>query len=190
MTTVESDRGGTRGVGWMTLAAGAAVGVGVYYLLRSTESQRQRAELTGIPDPYLTESMTINQPIERVYDAWCNLASVGFMQDVEITGSRQHEMYEWQAPSGAVGRVEFRTAPGQRGTEVHVHLERGAVRSGGKIARMLSIAADQQIRVDLRRFKQLLEAGELTLSDGPGLSRPAQPASSGDQPPVYVGERP
>jgi uncharacterized membrane protein len=143
-----------------------------------------------MPDPYLSEALTINQPIERVYEAWSNLSSVGFMQGVEITGSREPEMYEWQAPSGAVGRVEFRTAPGQRGTEVHVHLKRGAVRPGGKVVRMLSIAPDQQIREDLRRFKQLLETGELTLSDGPGLNRPAQPASSGGRAPAFAGEQP
>lgn len=34
---------------------------------------------------------------------------------------------------------------------------------------------DQQVREDLRRFKQLVETGEVPLSDGPALRRPARP---------------
>ena len=39
----------------------------------------------------------------------------------------------------------------------------------------------QQIREGLRRVKQILEVGEITLSDGPGLSRPAQPSATPDK---------
>ena len=55
--------------------------------------------------------------------------------------------------------VRFEPAPGARGTEVHL--------SGG--------GARGTIRDELRRFKQRLETGEVLKSDGPGLSRPAQP---------------
>ena len=55
--------------------------------------------------------------------------------------------------------VRFEPAPGARGTEVHL--------SGG--------GASGTIRDELRRFKQRLETGEILNSDGPGLSRPAQP---------------
>lgn len=186
MRTDEADHGGKRGVGLAVAAAGAAMGLGAYYLLRSARAGRKH-ELHGAPDPYLMESITINAPLERVYDAWRNLESIGFMHGAEITASREHEMYEWRSPRGAVGRVEFRRAPGQRGTEVHVHLERGAVRPGGKVTRMFGLALDQQIREDLRRFKQLLETGELTLSDGPGLRRPAQPPASVEEVTSYAG---
>jgi hypothetical protein len=56
--------------------------------------------------------------------------------------------------------VRFEPAPGARGTEVHL--------AGG--------GSKGTIREELRRFKQLLETGEIPLSDGPGLWRPAQPA--------------
>lgn len=183
MRTVESHRG----IPWMTIAAGAAVGVGAYYALRAQRSERFSGETFGMADPYLTESLTINQPIERVYEAWRNLESLGFLQDADITDARELEMCEWRASNGAVGRVEFRRAPGARGTEVHVHLERDAAPTGGKLARLIGMAPDQQIREDLRRFKQLLETGELTLSDGPGLWRPAQPASSADELTAFAG---
>ena len=55
--------------------------------------------------------------------------------------------------------VRFEPAPGARGTEVHV----ASGRSAGTV------------REELRRFKQRLETGEIPISDGPGLSRPAQP---------------
>jgi hypothetical protein len=56
--------------------------------------------------------------------------------------------------------VRFEPAPGARGTEVHL--------SGG--------GSKGSIREELRRFKQLVEVGEVPVSDGPGLWRPAQPA--------------
>jgi hypothetical protein len=60
--------------------------------------------------------------------------------------------------------IRFEPAPGARGTEVHL--------SGG--------GSTGAIREELRRFKQRLETGEIPASDGPGLSRPAQPRASLD----------
>jgi hypothetical protein len=56
--------------------------------------------------------------------------------------------------------IRFEPAPGARGTEVHL--------SGG--------GSKGATREELRRFKQLVETGEVPVSDGPGLWRPAQPA--------------
>jgi hypothetical protein len=58
--------------------------------------------------------------------------------------------------------VRFEPAPGARGTEVHLSA-RGTTGT---------------IRDELRRFKQRLETGEILKSDGPGLSRPAQPRNA------------
>jgi hypothetical protein len=60
--------------------------------------------------------------------------------------------------------VRFEPAPGARGTEVHL--------SGG--------GSTGTIREELRRFKQRLETGEVLLSDGPGLARPARPRDPAD----------
>ena len=60
--------------------------------------------------------------------------------------------------------IRFEPAPGARGTEVHL--------SGG--------GSKGTIRDELRRFKQRLETGEIPASDGPGLSRPAQPRETDD----------
>ena len=60
--------------------------------------------------------------------------------------------------------VRFEPAPGARGTEVHL--------VGG--------APAGTAREELRRIKQQMETGEILLSDGPGLSRPAQPRQETD----------
>jgi uncharacterized membrane protein len=71
--------------------------------------------------------------------------------------------------------VTFRDAPGDRGTEIHVELSSGGLRASRSLAK---------VKDDLRRFKQLVETGEIPRSDavpegeqaGRKLtSRPAQP---------------
>jgi len=39
----------------------------------------------------------------------------------------------------------------------------------------LAVQSSGSVREELRKFKQRLETGEIPISDGPGLSRPAQP---------------
>ena len=87
---------------------------------------------------------------------------------------------------GADAAVTFRPAPGDRGTEIHVDLEKGA-RGGklGEVVQKLTGAAPlAKVKDDLRRFKQHVETGEIPRSEGTpeGESaerklkqRPAQP---------------
>lgn len=100
----------------------------------------------------------------------------------EIVEDRPGERLAWRSLDGSdihhSGAVTFEHAPGARGTEVRAVLDysppAGAV--GRAIAKLFGEEPEQQIREDLRRFKQIMEAGEIALSDGPGLRRPAQPA--------------
>ena len=68
----------------------------------------------------------------------------------------------------SAGSVHFEDAGGDRGTRVRVRLQYRP--PGGKIgaavARLLGRDAATQIREDLRRFKQLLEAGEIATTEG------------------------
>ena len=63
--------------------------------------------------------------------------------------------------------VTFREAPGDRGTEIHVELDADA--PGGKIGALVQkvVSSDPRAKVldDLRRFKQLVETGEITRSE-------------------------
>jgi uncharacterized membrane protein len=107
--------------------------------------------------------------------------------DAEIIQDRDAEWLAWRSLPGSQvensGSVRFTPAPGARGTEVRVQLEYvpPAGRLGRIVAMLFGEEPRQQVREDLRRFKQLMEAGEIALSDGRGLWRAAQPARSADQ---------
>jgi uncharacterized membrane protein len=169
------------------MAVGAAVGATAYYVWRTQLAERKRASAPTAPDPYLTASITINKPIEQVYQAWRSLESIGFLRGAQTTDAREQEMFAWTLPSGARGEVFFRRAPGARGTEVHVQLEHPQHHFAQPVIRAFGMAPDQQVLEDLRRFKQLLETGEVTLSDGPSLWRAAQPAASREQVVAFRG---
>ena len=113
--------------------------------------------------------------------------------DSEIVEDVPNEIISWRSlPDSEIaneGFVEFSSAPGDRGTEVRVVLryDAPAGRPGATIAKLFGEEPDQQLRDDLRRFKQVLETGEVVLSDGSlegagqGASKqcPAQPAEAG-----------
>jgi uncharacterized membrane protein len=85
-----------------------------------------------------------------------------------------NELIAWKSVDGAqvpnAGSVHFTPAPGDRGTEVRVVLEYEppAGKLGVAVARLFGEEPGFQVREDLRRFKQLVEAGELPVSEIPG----------------------
>ena len=86
--------------------------------------------------------------------------------DARVTEERENALIAWASEDGADvanrGRVEFRDA-GARGTVVTATIEYdppgGAV--GKLIAKMFQREPAIQARRDLRRFKQLMETGEI-----------------------------
>lgn len=107
--------------------------------------------------------------------------------EAEIVQDTENEWIAWRSVEGSqvynTGSVRFRRAPGARGTEVRVQLEyhppAGAI--GRSVAWLFGEEPEQQVKDDLRRFKQLMETGEIPLSDGPSLWRAAQPAANPEQ---------
>ena len=82
--------------------------------------------------------------------------------------------------------ISFTPAPADRGTEIHVDLERSGGVVAEKVKRLVGAAPEQQADDDLRRFKQVVETGEVVRSDGSPrgadpkqhrAQRPAQPLS-------------
>lgn len=92
--------------------------------------------------------------------------------DAEITDDRPAERISWRSTGDTEvpneGEVRFAAAPGQRGTELHVTLRYSvpAGRLGRLAARYFGEEPHQQLDDDLRRFKQIMETGEVVRSDG------------------------
>jgi len=92
--------------------------------------------------------------------------------DAETTEDIPGQSIAWRSVDGAdidnTGVVRFVPAPGARGTEVHVTLtfDMPGGSLGRAIARYFGEDPSQQLDDDLRRFKQVLETGEVVRSDG------------------------
>ena len=88
----------------------------------------------------------------------------------QIIEDRPGEAIAWESVEGSAlrnsGRVAFRDAPGERGT--HVDLTIAYDPPGGRIGELLAFlfqrAPALQARRDLRRFKQLMETGEVAIA--------------------------
>ena len=124
-------------------------------------------------------AITVNRPREEVERLW---ASSGFRPEYT---------------DGADAAVAFTDAPGDRGTEIHVDLNESA--PGGKLGEVVQklVGTEPKAKVmdDLRRFKQVVETGEITRSDatpeGEALERdldqrPGQPLSDDEREEVGV----
>jgi uncharacterized membrane protein len=92
--------------------------------------------------------------------------------DAEIIEDTPSERISWRSTEGATvensGTVTFVQAPADQGTEVHIEMHYdvpgGAV--GGMLAKLFGEEPAIQIKDDLRRFKQIMETGEIARSDG------------------------
>jgi uncharacterized membrane protein len=97
--------------------------------------------------------------------------------DAEIITERENQLIAWTSVEGAEvensGFVRFQPAPQGRGTEVKVVMEYnvpgGALTAA--IAKVFGEEPEQQIGDDLRRFKMLMEAGELATTEGQSSGR-------------------
>ena len=92
--------------------------------------------------------------------------------DAQIVNDLENQLISWESLPGASvensGFVRFQAAPPGRGTEVKVVLEY-SVPGGGLTAAIASLFGEnpeQQIGDDLRRFKMLMETGEIATTEG------------------------
>ena len=112
-------------------------------------------------------AVTINKPREEVERLW------------------QSSDYRPDWIEGADVSVSFTDAPGDRGTEVHVDIDRAKGGKLGEIAQKLTGSEPMaKAKDDLRRFKQHVETGVIPRSEGSPegelakrklKQRPAQP---------------
>jgi uncharacterized membrane protein len=101
--------------------------------------------------------------------------------EAEITEDRPGELIAWETVGRSLfahrGRVTFAAAPGEEATEVRVWMEVGlpGIAPSPTLANLLT---RPQIKGDLRRLKQVMECGEVLVSDASAVrgKHPAQPS--------------
>jgi uncharacterized membrane protein len=114
--------------------------------------------------------------------------------DAELVRDDPGQLIEWRSLAGSevqnAGSVRFVQAPGDRGTEIHLDLRYAAPGGplGAAVAKLFGEEPRQQVKDDLRRFKQVMETGEVVRSDGSPegqtarrnlRQRPAHPLEAG-----------
>jgi uncharacterized membrane protein len=124
---------------------------------------------------HLKSVTTINERRSR----WVAEAPFGnkVIWDAEIITDQANQLIAWTSVEGAdldnSGFVRFQPAPAGRGTEVKVVLAYKA--PGGAlaaaIAKLFGEEPEQQVSEDLRRFKMLMETGEIATIQGQSTGR-------------------
>ena len=104
---------------------------------------------------------------------WKAKAPIGKVEwDAEILEDRPNEVISWRSlPTARAensGTVRFRAAPSDQGTEILVDMTYDAPggAAGAMVAKLFGEEPRQQVKDDLRRFKQVIETGEVVRSEG------------------------
>ena len=114
------------------------------------------------------------EKIDEKRSHWTAAGPVGLSVtwEAEIVNEKPNELIAWQSTEGAAiqnwGIVRFTPAPGGKGTEVKVELEYEPVAGtvGVALSKVFGEEPAQQIEEDLRRFKQIMETGEIPTTEG------------------------
>jgi uncharacterized membrane protein len=92
--------------------------------------------------------------------------------DAELSVDHPNQLLAWhsigEADVANAGTVRFEPAPGGRGTILRVELQYKppAGKAGAMVAKLFGEEPGQQIDEDLRRFKNLIETGEIPTTEG------------------------
>src|ERR1041384_4056059 len=98
-------------------------------------------------------------------------AGMGVEWDATIIADVPNEVITWRSLENSdvdnAGAVRFERAPGGRGTIVRVNLEYNPIAGplGATVAKLFGEEPEQQLDDDLRRFKQVMEVGEVVVSE-------------------------
>ena len=113
-------------------------------------------------------------PIDERHSHWTARGPLGatLEWDAQIINEREPEMIAWRSLPGSqvdtAGSIHFQTLPADRGTEVTVSLKYDP--PGGKlttaVAEFLGAGLEGRVQQDLRRWKQLIETGEISTIEG------------------------
>lgn len=107
--------------------------------------------------------------------------------DAEITDDRPNEMITWRTVEGSDvdhrGVIRFEAAAGGRGTMVTVEMQYAPPGGtlGSAVAAWFGDDPRQSIKMGLRRFKQVMETGEVITTEGQPAGRPRSTSWRYDQ---------
>jgi uncharacterized membrane protein len=89
--------------------------------------------------------------------------------DAELTDDQPDQLLAWRSVPGSQvdnsGSVRFSPGPGGKGTELEVEMQYQSP-PGAALARLFGEEPAQQVEGDLRRFKQLMETGDIATTAG------------------------
>jgi uncharacterized membrane protein len=119
------------------------------------------------------------QSLDNKRSHWVAKAPLGMTAewDAEITEEHENELIAWHSLEGASipnrGSVHFQSAPGGRGTEIHVTLAYAPPlgKLGATFAKLFGAEPGQQLSENLRRLKWLMETGEIPTIEGQASGR-------------------
>ncbi len=124
--------------------------------------------------PHFMKHLNYVRVIDEKRSHWIARAPLGASVewDADIINDQENKLIAWASVEGAEvdnsGFVRFTPAPNGHGTEVKVVMEysppAGAV--GAALAKLFGEEPEQQIGDDLRRFKMIMEAGEIATTEG------------------------
>jgi uncharacterized membrane protein len=126
-------------------------------------------------DVLIGRTVTIDRPAAELYAFWRELGNLPQimpeLQAVEVVAETAGQCIEWRSTDedhDLHGRIEFRTAPADRGTEVTLtmtHPDPGFIAMA--VHKLTRHDPGIQARRALRRFKQLMETGEIATATPP-----------------------
>lgn len=129
-------------------------------------------DLTNLPS-FMLHLKSVTQLDDPLRTRWVANAPIrkSVSWDAELTGDEVGRRISWKSLKGAdidnSGTVHFAPAPGDRGTEVRVvlHYDVPGGMIGRAVAKLLGEEPEQQVRDDLRRFKQVMETGSIVRNE-------------------------
>ena len=159
-------------------------------IVRAITIRKPAAELYAFWRDFTNLPQVIKHPVDITVESeldshWSVSAPPGDRRvewDATVINEKANELIAWRSRTGAeipnAGSVRFEPAPGDEGTEVTVALEYDP--PGGKLGALLAKLSGeeggQQVMETLRRFKALMEAGEIPTIEGQSVGEPQRSA--------------
>ena len=136
------------------------------------EVYREWRQLEKLPR-FMKHLETVRQ-LDHRRSEWTARGPLGstFVWQAEIVDEAEGRYIVWRSLPGSPietsGSVEFREAPGGRGTELIVAMHYSAIGKhiGDTLADLIGAVPERVLREQVRGFKQLMEAGEIPTTQG------------------------